>query len=207
MNKAELGKAAMHLATRLPSCRVKGSLLFLTPIGHILRGLGLERSSDPDRFYVWAFFLPLCVPAQQVYFNLGRRLGGGTRTWSVADPPALAALESAVHREALPFLKPLASPRDAALAGKLLDAEHDAATQRAVAYCFARAGDVSQAIREIDRFVAIMAQDNRSWAKAELAEASRLKNLLVRDPAAAQALLQQWENHTLEALGLEHFER
>lgn len=205
MTKSELGKVAKQLATHFPSFRVKGSLLFLTPIGRTLRGLALERSSSRSGFYVWAFFQPLCVPAGHIYFNLGRRLGNGSRTWNVEEPFALDALERAIHREALPFLEPIVSSRDAALAAKLLDPEHDPATQRAVAYSFARAGDTPQALREIARFLRSTEQDTRPWAVTQVAEASRLKNLLSSDPTAAQAQLEQWESQTLKALGLEQF--
>jgi hypothetical protein len=205
MTKAELGKAAKRLATRFPEFRVRGSLLLLTPVGSTLRGLALERSSANAAFYVWAFFQPLCVPAEHIYFNLGRRVGGGSRTWSAVEPSALDALESAIRREALPFLAPISSSRDAALAAKLLDPEHDATTQRAVAYSFARAGDTSQSLREIDRFLALAKDDMRPWAVREVTEASRLRDLLKNDPTAVQAQLEQWEKHTLKALGLEEF--
>jgi hypothetical protein len=45
----------------------------------------------------------------------------------------------------------------------------------------------------------------RPWAVREVTEASRLRDLLKNDPTAVQAQLEQWEKHTLKALGLEEF--
>jgi hypothetical protein len=202
MTRKELATVAKRLSRGLPTLGVKGSLLFLKPIGHTLRGVFLERSGDPRGFYVWVFFQPLCVPASHTYFNLGWRLGGGTRRWNVDESVGLDGLRESILREAIPFLEAIKSPRDVALAGKLLDPEHDGATQRAVAYSFARAGDIPQAIREIDRFLATGAGDEREWVIRETAEASVLKDLLLTDPGEAQRQLQQWEKQTLEAIGL-----
>ena len=183
MNKRELAAVAKRVSL---------------PIGHTLRGVFLERSSAPTSFYVWVFFQPLCVPSDHTYFNLGWRLGGGTQTWNVDDSSGLDDLRESIVREAIPFLEPIKTPRDTALAGKLLDPRHDGATQRAVAYAFARAGDTPQAIREIDRFLAIGVGDERDWVLKESAEASSLKKLLLTDPAAAQRQLQEWEAKTLD---------
>jgi hypothetical protein len=202
MTRKELAAVAQQLSRGLPTLGTKGSLLFVKPIGHTLRGIFLERSGDPRGFYVWVFFQPLCVPASQTYFNLGWRLGGGTRRWNVDQSSGLDDLRESILREAIPFLEAIKSPRDAALAGKLLDSEHDGATQRAVAYAFARAGDIPQAIREIDRFLRTGAGDERDWVLRETAEASALRDLLLADPAEAQRQLDQWEKQTLGAIGL-----
>jgi hypothetical protein len=202
MNKRELAKVAKALVRDLPDCAAAGDLLLRTPLGPILRALCLERSGwEPRNFYVWVFFQPLCIPKTHVFFNLGWRLGGGTHTWSCDTPAGLTSLCEAIRREALPFLDRIQSPRDAALTAKM-QGPASAVTQRAIAFAFARGGDYSQAIRELDRPVPIGYPEP---VAVQDPEAKLLRELLMTDPAAAQRQLETWEAQTVRSLGLERF--
>ena len=86
--------------------------MFQTPVGHTLRGVALDRSADADKFYVWVFCQPLCVPATSVYSNLGWRLGGETHLWNSKDPDLLNNLHAQLLKEGLPFLEKIRTPRD-----------------------------------------------------------------------------------------------
>lgn len=202
MTKKALTKVAKTLAQDLPGFAAAGNLLFYVPLGPILRALWLERSGfNPHGFYVWVFFQPLCIPKKHVFFNLGWRLGGGTGTWSCDTPADVTALREAIRRDALPFLDRIRSPRDAALQVKL-QGPTAFVSQKALAYAFARGGDYPQAIRELDRPVMV----GRPEPVAEQdPDAKKLRDLLLRDPAAAQQQLLTWEDETRRALGLERF--
>ena len=75
MTAKQLRAIATRLGQAVDCVTVKDTLLFIAPIGHVLRGVTFERSSDPKGFYTWAFFQPLCVPSTVQYFNLGFRFG------------------------------------------------------------------------------------------------------------------------------------
>ena len=202
MNKRELTRIAKALVQELPEFAASNDLLVRMPLAPVLRALCLERSGwDSRGFYAWVFFQPLCIPHAHVFFNLGWRLGGGTHIWNCDTPAGVTALREAIRREALPFLDRIQSPRDAALQVKL-QGPTSLISQKAIAYAFARGGDYPQAIRELDR--PVMVGHPEPVAEQD-PEAKKLRDLLLRDPAAAQQQLQAWEDETRRALGLEEF--
>jgi hypothetical protein len=202
VNKRELGKVATALAQNLTEYAGSGKMVFRIPLGPILQAVYLESSGwEPRNFYVWVFFQPLCLPMEHVFFNLGWRLGGGTHTWNCDTPVGLAALAEAIRREATPFLDRVQTPRDAALTAKM-QGPADAITQLSIAFTFARGGDYVQAIRELDRPVAV---GHPQPVAVQNAEAKLLRELLTTDPEAAQRQLLAWEAQTVQALRLERF--
>lgn len=150
---------------------------------------------------MWVFFQPLCIPKEYVFFNLGWRLGGGSYLWNADTPAGVTALRDAIRDHALPYLDRIQSPRDAALAVRL-QGPTDFISQKAMAYAFARGGDYPQAIRELDRPVPV---GHPEPVAEQDEDAKRLRELMLKDPEAAQQLLQSWEDHTVRALRLERF--
>jgi hypothetical protein len=205
VTRKQLSAITKRLSAYYPELRSKGPLLFVQPVGQVLRGIDLHRSGDPVGFYVTVFFQPLCVPATSIYLNLGWRLGGGVHRWRAESPSLISDLRKRLEDEALPFLEVIRSPRDAAIAGKALNQSLDGATQQAIAYSFARAGDVPEAIQALDDFVALGQHDDRDWVRAEGEEALALRATLLSDPSRAQSQLAMWEDRTAEALGLTAF--
>jgi hypothetical protein len=201
---AGLGK---QLARDLPEFSVKGPMVFVRPIEHNLRRLYFEGSSfDAKSFYVWIFFLPLCVPTKQVIFNLGKRLrksDGGDR-WSSDAPNLAAQLSVAVKREALPFLASIASSQDTAELAAEFAGTGDPYALQAVAYSLARCGDIGRAKSELQRLVGML--DIKIPWQREIAErAERLRTILTVSPVDAQHQLAAWETETVRNLGLEKF--
>jgi hypothetical protein len=74
-----------------------------------------------------------------------------------------------------------------------------------VAYAFARAGDIPQAIRELDKLIAMGKDDGDEAWRSDHADAVSLRSLLLSDPKAAQSQLLACEEQTVRALGLERF--
>jgi hypothetical protein len=165
----------------------------------------LERSGDPECFYVNVFLQPLFIPEQHYVLNAGWRLGGGAHAWNAAAPGVLGDLRQALTREALPFLEPIKSPRDVALATTRLHQSADPIVQRIVAYGFARNGDISQATRAIDQLLTLLSGDDRQWVLEMYEQAADLRAALLEDPARAERQLLTWEAQTAKALGLERF--
>jgi hypothetical protein len=204
MKKKEFEAIGKGLSADLPGLAVKGQLLFMRPVGHTLRGIFLDSSINPGRFYVQIFIQPLFVPAKHVGFNIGWRLGGGAHTWDANSSTLLAELNGALKREALPFLLRIHSPRNVVDAATSIQKSQDPYVQQAVAYAFARSGDVKQAVDALDRLAALLCEDIAwQWEMADRARA--LKSRLVSDPAGAQVQLDNWEAKTVENLGLEGF--
>ena len=63
MNKKEIINLGNKLLRTLPNFALKGQLLCVQPIDHILRAIFFDTSIDPRKFYVQVFIQPLFIPA------------------------------------------------------------------------------------------------------------------------------------------------
>ena len=218
MKRKELEAIGKLLLPDLPEIAVKGDTLFMRPIGHVLRGICFNGSIDPRSFYVEVFVQPLFVPAQEINLGIGWRLRSkiaGPTSWSADSPSLVTELRNTLQREALPFLRRVQSPMDFAVAvgavhpvdgpmpPQSIDTSSNPARQQAVAYAWARAGDIRQAEDALNRLIQL-ADQNPFWNK-EADQAGMLKSVLLTDPAAAQRQLDAWEAETVKNLGLEEF--
>jgi hypothetical protein len=207
MKKKDFVALAKRLLPHLTGFTVKGPLLFIPPVKHTLRGIYFEGSSfDARSFYVWMFFMPLCVPTHYVSFHLGRRvrgIGGGDR-WNADTPNLLAELGTALQHEALPFLGGIESLHDVAKAATALQTSRDPYVQEAIAYALARAGDVEQAARALDQLVGLF-DEKVPWQCEMAGRARALKSQMVSNPADVQRQLEAWEAENIHKLGLEAF--
>jgi len=203
MKNKDFAELAKRLLPDLPGFAVKAPLMFILPVGHTLRGLCFESHSyEAKLFYVWVFFLPLCVPRKHVSFELGKRIGGDR--WNADGPDIIRELGVALKREALPFLSPIESPRDVAQAAKSLRLPQNPHVQQAIAYALARAGDVNKAVAALDELTRSL--DVKVPWQLEMAErANALKPQLLSDAPSAQKQLEAWEAESVRNLGLEKF--
>jgi hypothetical protein len=187
-----------------PGYFVKGSMVLAKPLGDILRAIYFEGSSfDRRSFYIWAFFLPLFVPATHISFTLGIRIRlplGGDR-WNVDALNLVADINDALHSQALPFLDKVGSPQDAVLMAKSLETNNPY-VQEAIAYCLARTGEVGEATQRLDRLTAML-DTKISWQAEMIRNAQVLKTKLLNTPLDARKQLDAWETETTRNLGLE----
>ena len=197
-----LGKG---LLSDSPEFVMKGRLMVLSPLEHILKGICFEPSSfDKDSFYVNVFVLPLFVPTKFVHFLFGGRIrSNGRDRWGANIPNLIAQLRESVKREALPFLSQITSVSDFVKMAKSHPSSNPH-TPEAIAFALARAGWNKEAIEVIDQ---LLGQVNLevSWQREMADMAQLLKSLLLTDPAAAQRQLDAWEAETVKNLGLEEF--
>jgi hypothetical protein len=209
MKNKDFAGLAKQLLEDLPGFFVKGPMAASRPVKHALRGLYFEGSSfDAKSFYVWTFFLPLFVPAKHVSFNFGKRLrspSGGDR-WNADAPNLVAELKAAVKREALPFLSGIESAEDIAMVAATFLKAGDPYGQQAIAYAWARAGEGSRAVEELERLVCLL-DAKVPWHREMAERAEALKTKLLTNPAEAQRQLETWESETSQNLGLERFRR
>jgi hypothetical protein len=197
MKQPALKKISSSVVSLIPDLCAKGRLLALLPLGRILRGCYLEDSSDENRLYVWAFVQPLYVPASTIVFDLGKRLGGMSATWSVDVPEALATM---IEREGLPFCKPINSP-EAVADWELLNGRCDAFALEAKAYSLIAAGRVDESLSVVDRLERELTGEI-PWIVETRRRAKSLAASAATDLAKAHAQLASWESETRAQLDL-----
>jgi hypothetical protein len=206
MKAAELSAINRSLLPELRGFAAKGQMLIMRPLGHTLRGVFLDRSTNPRGFYVQVFIQPLFVPADHIGFNVGWRLGGGSRLWNADEPGLRSELCTAVTEQALPFLKSIQAPIDTARAAASLRKTKDPYVQQAIAYSFARGGDVEQAILGLSQLVGMLnMKENYLWQQEIARRAEALAAELLDNPSAALGRLEATEAETAKKLGLDGF--
>ncbi|WP_143450132.1 hypothetical protein [Janthinobacterium sp. BJB304] len=207
MKSKDFSALSKQMLPSMPGFVAKGPMAVRLPMELAVRGIYFEGSSfDTKSFYVWVFFLPLFVPATHVSFNLGRRLrvpNGGDR-WSTDMPNMVTDLEATVERDAKPFLFSLESPKDLAKAAEQFQAPGDPYVQQAIAYAWARDGDVARAIIELEKLVSQL-DSHVGWQRAMRERAEDLSAMLLESPKLAKAQLEAWEAETIKCLGLGSF--
>ncbi len=198
MKQSEKAILVAAIRNAVPGLRATRNLLVAVPRGSILRGLCMERSSDPRGVYLWAFVQPLFVPATSTVLSLGIRLGGGSRTWTSAEAVAAA---SAVRDEGESFYGPIGSVEQLAR-WPFLALRKDAYGREARAYALIAAGRTAEGVRAA-RELAGSLGDAPPWVIEVKSRAERLASLAVRDPREAMGLLAVWESETVANLMLQ----
>jgi hypothetical protein len=123
------------------------------------------------------------------------------------NPNLLADLRTAIHDEAIPFLK-----RVSTVAGVVdyLRAEIEVDKQRVnphtleeLAYSLIRTGDYSSALKALDEIKRRFSESTTSWVLELVARAELMGEKLLPQPEAALAQLEAWKAETVVKLGLE----
>jgi hypothetical protein len=181
-------------------------LLFATPIDQILRAFAFDSSGiDRSAFYVTVFAQPLYIPHPSVYYNFGHRLG---TSWEANDVQVVEKLVNAIQAQGLPFLERIQQPRD--LAEFIRERMHLYRGRRpnphdleALAYSCILADDSTAGQVLEDLFNQL--DPTVEWEVEIGARATKVAEAMARSPLAARAMLLQWEQETVQALGLEQF--
>jgi hypothetical protein len=105
----------------------------------------------------------------------------------------------------LPFLSRVKSLRDLIeLAESSQQSHQDPYALETVAYSFALAGDVPQALHALDQFLQQLDM-KISWQRDMADRAQALRTKLSDNPSEAQKQLEAWEAETTKNLGIEAF--
>lgn len=206
MNSKELVSLARRLLPQYPSMILHRTMLVMPPVNPVFRGLWFEGSSfDAKSFYVWAFWMPLYVPAKMISFNLGKRVrveSGGDR-WSSADDQVVESLNRAIRSDALPFLSELKSVQDAVRAARhAADGSKDPFAHEALAYSLAKAGDVEAAVESIDVLLELLSP-LIPWQAELKTRALSLKEAIIANNGDVIKILDGWTAENIRQLGLE----
>jgi hypothetical protein len=207
MKEKEFVSLAKRLLPHLPSgFVVKGPMTFICPVEHTLRGICFEGSRfDARAFYVWVFFMPLCVPAECVHFTFGRRLkrDESDDEWDANMPNLEATLISAIQ-EVVPFLVGLRTMKDVAEALRPLTKRGNPHCHEAFACSLARAGETNAAIAALDDLLGFL-KPTTAWEREIGSRTRLLRNKLANDPETAQSILAEWQAVSIRNLALDDY--
>ena len=180
-------------------------MLFIAPVGDILRAIFLDNSINTRRFYVQVFAQPLFVPNKYVVFTLGWRLGGGSHTWNLDSPSLLPDLAASIKREAIPYLSNFGSVQAFVEAVSKDKRTGNLRIQEVIAYALTREGRMAEAVPILDRLIKELAHDENPW-KREIADTARsLMSAIEAGPEHAQLKLDSWKADTKKNIGLDGF--
>ena len=206
MTKRQRAKLTEQFLQHLPDdFATDGAILFLSPIAHILRGVLVNRSSDPQVFYLEVFVQPLFLPSAHVVLNLGWRLGGGLKRWRIDEQGVIEAAAQRIRDEVVPVLRPIDRPEALITAISERKIVGGSYSDEVVAYALAQGGRRDEAVDALNLLEASY-DPSIVWQKEAAARAHSLRETLVTAPDRAQRMLSQWEARTVEKLGLiEHW--
>lgn len=210
MKAKEFAKIEKKLLPRLPGFTISGKLIFISPVGDVLRGIYFENSSGTNDFYVRALFLPLFVPQDEINFVHGHRLRRGKHElWHADDPNLIENLSETIQDSAIPFLEGIST-----LAGVLERVKCDVESDwprvvshhlEELAYLLIKNGDYSRAAEALADLKQRLATSTTPWVVEQRNRAQLIEAKLSQSPAAALAQLEVWKAETIGKLGLERF--
>ena len=194
-----------QLSRQFPGFVAHKRLLLKAPVNGSLKAVVFESSAaDKDSFYIWYFVMPMCIPQDYISLLFGDRLRHPTEReyWTSSMPDLVDHIASAIQEQALPMLTIAGSPEGFINLAKR--AWRNPHTPHAVASVLARSGRYKEALIVIDDFLPRL--NTAAPAEKEIFDLStRLRDLLIDDPAAALRQLQEWENYTIGKLGLQAY--
>ncbi len=187
-------------------------MFFAAPFTHLLRGFYFEPSGfDASAFYVNAFVFPLYVPAEDVDFTFGQRLGGPRgRRWELAEEETERVAEkllSSIQNEGVPFIESATTPGGLVeVASKIASAEN-LYVQQAIGYSLIMDQKYGAAVKVLNRlYLALEKTSPRMpWQTELMQRAWSLQELLATNPSEAQSTLKQWERETVKNIRLSEF--
>ncbi len=203
--------AKKYLLPHLPAFRAKSDMLYVTPVGMMLRGFHFQLSQlDHRSFTVEMFVEPLYVPLSYVSFacrvRLGQQRGSEPKWWSwdPAHPEQAEAVFAEVlahiQREGLPLLERFREPRDLLHHAKRVFGK-EALDDEWMAYTLVMAGAYRKAQKILLRFYQLESQIlEMGWASDSLLLARRVLEALREAPEEAVRLLEEVRNQRLQAL-------
>jgi hypothetical protein len=202
MKMKDVKRLANGLLPSLPGWSLRGRMLVREPLSGVLRAVYFDESAfDSTFFFAQAFIQPLFVPASHLTFNLGWRLGGPAYRWDLRAEDLVPRLSESISRKALPLFAQAESPRGIVNVAESLKKSADAYVQQAIAYAWAREGDVASASGAIDQLLLLL-DDSVAWQREMAQRARALRQKLLEDVGGAQKQLDVWETETSAKLGL-----
>lgn len=98
---AQVKQAVKLLLERNPDLALVGRLAVVKPVHHILRGIYIDRSSDPLEFVPTWSVIVMCESHRAFSYKWGGRVYGPPGGWNINDPGLPVSMCEAIEREAL----------------------------------------------------------------------------------------------------------
>lgn len=198
MKKTDKRKLLAHIERAVPGLSGHGNMAIVLPHNGILRGIFLADSIDRSVCYAESFVQPLFEPPPFILsFNVGERLGGPSRTWSLDEGPELAALAA---RDGPPFWRHSSSAEELATWLSTITPP-DLYVLRARGLALIVAEQYSEAVRALDNVCAEIGSAT-GWAAEMRQQCESLRALVEENPSVALETLRKWEQENVRALRL-----
>src|SRR3954469_10361943 len=197
-----LGK---RLRPTLPGFTIWKSRLVMVPLGHTLRGIAFEPSGfSREEFYVNIFFMPLCVPTEQVHFTFGYRINR-KQGWSVGEEDLEIHLRAALNKN-VEFLTELQTVDDVARSLRPFTQPNERGTvnphcSEALAYMLLRSGQEKKG-RKVIKTALTRINSSVLWQRDIAERLQTILSLLSSGLNDAQSQLVAWEANNISTLGL-----
>jgi hypothetical protein len=188
--------------------------LLKVPMNHLWRGFLFAPSSySKTSFYVGVNAMPLYYPTDFFYLGIGDRLRNGITEvweWDEANPGGVVdRLLKAMKSDGIALLERIRTPSDFATMSPTMGSIDDPNTYERAVYSWIYAEQFERAMATMDdlcrRLRALARPDNTDWDVEQRQRNEELREILRRDPQAAKARLQQFEQQTIQNFKLEKF--
>lgn len=209
MRNSDCHRLAKALLPQLPGFSTdKRKLIFIQPIGNVLRGFMFESTAYArEDFFFWRLFMPICGPIEYITLSYGDRLSvpGGHAGWR-SDMTDLPEKLLAVMRPETLRLHAMQTPQDiiSAIKSRLGKHEIDIHAQDRMACLLILDGKFNEARVMLDRIIAHeRGDDQRAWILTIVERSKGLRAQLIEDPQTAVDQVKDWQVFTLKALKLD----
>ena len=180
-------------------------MLVVLPTEHIVRGFLIERTMERDRIYLWRVVTPLHRPMSRVLLDYSRRIPeSGEEIYIKRDAYKESAdAIRAIICEHVEYLQGVRRPQDflrhveGIVDRSSINFRFDLAL---TCYRVGKMRDCAEILRALDVEVDQLDEGMRLPVDHEIKLAARV---MERDPTGLAALLDEWEEGTIEKLGLQ----
>jgi hypothetical protein len=202
-------RIAAAIRRELPLFQVKGSLLFVAPVGEVLRGVVLTSSGfDKMGFNVDWLVQPLHVPLDHLVLDVGGRLSSFDGGWECSPGQELAVGARVAERigsEVLPRFRELdGSPGSfIQVCESLPGAWSSAFPRESLAYCLFLTGTTDKAMSLLEDLASEHEMPNLpDWCRQVAARCRAMAECMKVDPDRCRMQLEQWVRETRSKLKL-----
>lgn len=182
--------------------------VYIQPIYHMLRGIGIYRTSSKFKFMVSWVVMPLCIPAE-MFIDIYANDITPSKLWNIALPDVAIHLADRVEQCGLPVIRKIETiddfcNLDLPITLRFRSWRHDERRKPFIDAACGRFDEAAELCRKIK-------SDERSWRAAKMddefeAIANVLYPLVVnRDLKGLANQLREWEAFTARNLGIEQY--